>query len=57
MQKSYLFKIKLGQYDPDEYILVYAKNEDEARKKGAEKLRYNCGTQAKPKDLILVTYF
>ena len=57
MKKAYLFRLQLWKYDPAEYILVYAKNEDEAREKGSKKLFYNCGDQAKPKDLKLVTYF
>jgi len=56
-QKVYLFKLQLWQYDPAEYILVYAKDEDEAREKGSKKLFYNSGEQSKPKDLELVTYF
>lgn len=55
---AFLFKIRLWQYDPYEYLLVYAQNEDEARKKLVETSgkKYNSGTPIQSKDLILETY-
>ena len=57
MNKAYLFRLQLWQFDPPEYILVYAKNEEEAREKGAKQLNYNSGAPAEPNHLGLVTYF
>lgn len=53
---TYLFSFKYWQFDPPIYILVYAKNEEEARDIGAKQCHFNSGEQAKPKDLQLCTY-
>ena len=57
MEKAYLFNIVLWWQDEPEYILVYGKNENEAREKGSSRLKYNGGQQVKPKDLNLKTFF
>jgi hypothetical protein len=53
---TYLFSFKYWQYDPPRYILVYAKNEEEARLLGAKKCYFNSGQIASPEDLVLCTY-
>lgn len=57
MKIAYLFRIRLWQYDPAEFILVYGEDEVDAREKGAKQLVYNSGEQVNPIDFKLVTYF
>lgn len=53
---TYLFSFKYWQNDPPRYILVYAKNEEEARILGAKQCFFNSGQIASPEDLVLCTY-
>ena len=53
---GFLFSFKPWLYDQPQYILVYGKDEIEARVLGAKKCFFNGGRQAKPSDLKLCTY-
>jgi len=53
----YLLKIQLWQYSSFEYILVYAIDEDQARKKAAKIFFYNNGEQVQESDFKLATIF
>jgi len=53
---TYLFSFKYWQYDPPKYILVYAKNEKEARDIGAKQCYFNNGQIASPEHLVLCTF-
>lgn len=56
MKIAYLFSFKNWKYQQEKYILVYAENEEEARKIGCKNCYYNNGEKASPKDLIIQTY-
>jgi hypothetical protein len=54
---AYLYKYKLWQFDPYEYILVYERDELAARVKAIKGKYYNSGEPMKPGALELVTLF
>ena len=56
-EKPYLFSFQDWFANPEKYILVYAKDEDTARKKACKLLKYNSGIQAKEEDIKSHTYF
>lgn len=56
MKTPYLFSFIYWFDSPPKYILVYAENEEEARKIGSENCIYNSGKIAEPKDLELCTH-
>ena len=56
MKKAYLFSFTFWHDSPDQYLLVYAETEKEAREIGCKQCEYNSGQKAKPNDLHLCTY-
>jgi len=54
--KAYLFRFQAWHLDPPEYILVYAENEEDARKLASKRLQYYSGEKAKLKDIISCTF-
>lgn len=53
---AFLFSFNSWHSDPNKYILVHARNEQEAREIGCKQCRFNSKEIAKPSDLELVTY-
>ena len=56
MKKTYLFSFCYSDFNPNQYILIYAINADEAKKIACKNLFYYSGKPAKEDDLILCTF-
>jgi len=54
-KKAYLFHFIYWTNAPAQYLLVYAKNEGEARKIACSNLAFNNGARPKPNEIVLST--
>jgi len=55
-KKAFLFSFTFWHDSPDQYLLVYAETEKEAREIGRKQCEYNSGQKAHAKDLRLCTW-